>query len=452
MGRESLAGRNDLCILCSGLLLWVMSVAVLWLAVAIAPLRAQAACANPYIVQPGDGWYKIVNKCGIGYPLLIEANRALWERQGETLYVGDRLQMPTTPLPTRPPIYTPIPTPLPTLATTPVSTVQNPRETVRLFWMAVITGIRTGDFRTAYGYFDPQLQSALPYPTFVAGFAATKELTIGSIVTVQENATQATVEAIIIAAEQSGTGWDYHRRRYRNALVLYNGQWRITVMENLGDDAANSCANTIPTRLQRGMRAIVLPQPPTPNRVFREPSRQSPLLGRIYPGEMMTLLDGPRCAQQSVWWYVQADNGVIGWTAEGQPGEYWLAPAGSTPPPPDPSIVGPITFCTTIDQAKRCLNPTNQFPIGLKRLEVNWSFQNLPSHSPITHVWYHNSAPFFQRSSVVWEANRSSTAGFGYTFYAPLGGLPTGQWRLEFRRQRDNQLLQSATFWVGPAR
>lgn len=433
-------------------LLGILLLGTLWLTATDAPIHAQATCPNPYIVQPGDGWYKIANKCGVSYPVLVEANRALWARQGETLYVGDRLQMPTAPLPTRPPLYTPIPTPLSTPVSTPVGTAQSPRETVRLFWVAVINGIRTGDFRTAYSYFDPPLQSTLPYPAFVAGFAATKELTIGSIATVQENATQATVEAIVIAAEQSGTGWAYQRHRYRNTLALSNGQWRITVMENLGDDTPTSCANTIPTRLQRGMRAVVLPQPPTPNRVFREPNRQSSLLGRIYPNEGMTLLDGPRCAQQSVWWYVQADNGVIGWTAEGQPGEYWLAPVGSTPPPPSPSIVGPITFCTTLDQAKRCLNPTNQFSIGLKRIEVNWSFQNLPIHTPITHLWYHNRALFFQRGSVFWEANRGSTTGFGYTFYAPLGGLPTGQWRLEFRRQQDNQLLQSATFWVGPTR
>jgi hypothetical protein len=31
--------------------------------------------------------------------------------------------------------------------------------------------LRTGDFRTAYAYLSPQLQSAITYPTFTAGFA-----------------------------------------------------------------------------------------------------------------------------------------------------------------------------------------------------------------------------------------------------------------------------------------
>ena len=169
---------------------------------------------------------------------------------------------------------------------------------------------------------------------------------------------------------------------------------------------------------------MVLPQPPTPNRVFRCPVASRRCLGRIAPGEAMTLLDGPRCAQQSVWWYVQADNGVIGWTAEGQPSEYWPAPVGSTPPPPDPSIVGPITFCTLIDQAKRCLNSTNQFPIGLKRIEVNWSFQNLPIHSPITHVWYHNGVPFFNADRSFGKPTAAAGPALAIPFILRWAGCP----------------------------
>ena len=104
-------------------LLGILLLGTLWLAATGGSIHAQVTCPNPYIVQPGDGWYKIANKCGVSYPVLVEANRALWERQGETLYVGDQLQMPSTPLPTRPPIYTPISTPL----STPVSTTRNSR-------------------------------------------------------------------------------------------------------------------------------------------------------------------------------------------------------------------------------------------------------------------------------------------------------------------------------------
>ncbi len=406
------------------------------------PAHAQVPCANPYTVQPGDGWFKIANRCGVAYPTLIEANRALWERQGETLYVGDLLQLSPASSPTA--ILTPIATPLP-VTPTPVNSLQNPRETVHFFWLAVMNGTRTGDFRTAYAYVGPQLQSALPYATFAANFATTKEITIASIAVVAADAARAVVDSVIIAAHQEAGEWRYQRDRYRYTLSSINGQWRFVTLQQLDNEPADSCPNTIPTRLQRGMRAYVLPQPPTPNRVFQEPNRQSPLIGRIQPGAAMTLRDGPRCAQNSVWWYVQGDNGIVGWTAEGQPGEYWLAPLAATGTPK----VSPISFCAQVDSANRCLAPMTQFPLGLKRLEVNWNFQHLPLHTPIKHLWYHKGNLFFQREHVIWPANRSSTAGLGYTFYAPLGGLPTGEWRLELRRAADNLLLQSSYFTVG---
>lgn len=402
--------------------------------------RAQALCPSPYVVQAGDSWFKIARRCGVAFEALRDANLPLWQRQGETLYIGDQLQMPSALPPTTTPSYPP--------TLTPVNPGQNARETVRLFWGSVVEGVRTTDFRRAYGYLSPSLQGTTPYPAFAATFAGIRELTISAIATIQENGPQATVEATIVFAQQTTSGWQYMRHRYRYTLTLVNGQWRIESIESQSDNLTNHCAP--PTRLQRGMRAYVLSQPPTPNRVFREPNRQSQLVGRIYPGEQMTLVDGPRCVQNSYWWYVQADNGIIGWTAEGQPGEYWLAPVTSNPPG-RPSV-GPITFCTTVDAGKRCIAPATYFPIGLQRIEVNWTFQNLPIGTPITHIWYHNGRPFFTRSSVIWGENRTSTGGFGCTFFSPLGGLPTGQWRLEFRRQSDNQLLQQATFQIGPTR
>lgn len=422
-----------------------------WGAVALPPLHAQTVCPNPYTVQPGDSWFKIARQCGVDFGALREANRGLWQQQGDTLYIGDVLQLPQpglpAPTPTSPALPTPTPLPSGNLSA---------RETVRFFWLAVINGLRTGDFSTAYAYLSPRLQSTITYPAFAATFAGFHEVTIEAVTAVQENGGQAMVDARIIAAEQASspgagqTGWQYNRHRYRYTLRLVNGQWRLETIDQMSGDPPSSCADAHPTRLQRGGRAYVLPQPPTPNRVFREPDRQSALVGRIYPNEAMTLLDGPRCAQRSVWWYVQADKGVIGWTAEGQPGEYWLAPVGATPPPGQP-VVGPITFCTAVDAAERCLAPTARFPIGLKRIEVNWTFQNLPLATPMIHIWYHNGRPFFTRPGVLWSANRNNTAGFSHTFYAPLGGLPTGTWVLELRRQRDNQLLQRATFAVGPA-
>lgn len=421
--------------------------------------RAQATCPSPYIVQPGDGWLRIAKRCGVTYEALRAANPDLWQQRGEQLQVGDPVQLPASPAAS--PTATPSTTPWPTISTTPTAppvprpTVVNPRqtpiETVRLFWQAIIAGMRSGDFRPAYAYLTPQQQSTLSYAAFQAEFALLHEVTITSIAGVQEGPTGAIVDATIVAANGSGVAWHYQQFRYRYALVPVSGLWRIESMLKLDiapTPVPAGCADAPPTRLQRGMRAYVLPQPPLPNRVFRDPNRQSPLVGRIPPNGAMAILDGPRCGQRSVWWYVQADNGVIGWTAEGQPGEYWLAPLGTTGAP----VVSSILFCTQIDSAKRCLTPTTHFPIGLNRLEVNWTFQNLPVNTPIKHLWYHKGTLYHQRTHVIWPANTTSPSGFGYTFYSPIGGLPTGEWRLEFRRAADNLLLQTGFFVVGPSR
>ena len=90
--------------------------------------RAQALCPSPYFVQSGDSWFKIARKCGVSFETLRDANLALWQRQGETLYIGDQLQMPSALPPTVTPGYTPAPT------ITPVYPGQNARETVRSFW------------------------------------------------------------------------------------------------------------------------------------------------------------------------------------------------------------------------------------------------------------------------------------------------------------------------------
>ena len=115
-----------------------------------------------------------------------------------------------------------------------------------------------------------------------------------------------------------------------------NGQLRllsqIPVGDNGGTPGRTVCPNTYPTRLQKGGRAYVIPTPPQPNRIRNSPSKSATLIGSIQPGEKMSILDWPRCADGWIWWYIQADGGVVGWTSEGDANGYWLAPEGSAPP------------------------------------------------------------------------------------------------------------------------
>ncbi len=85
----------------------------------------------------------------------------------------------------------------------------------------------------------------------------------------------------------------------------------------------------LPSRLSIGMSARVLPG--DPNLINSKPSRPSKhadsrSIGKIPSGQVATVIDGPACRDNIVWWKVQY-NGITGWTGEGEGAVYWLAPA-----------------------------------------------------------------------------------------------------------------------------
>jgi hypothetical protein len=83
------------------------------------------------------------------------------------------------------------------------------------------------------------------------------------------------------------------------------------------------------TRLQVGGSARVSGSAgDTPNRVRDAPSKSANQIGLLAPGSVMTLLEGPVCADGLVFWKVASTElpGGEGWTAEGDGKEYWLEP------------------------------------------------------------------------------------------------------------------------------
>jgi hypothetical protein len=80
-----------------------------------------------------------------------------------------------------------------------------------------------------------------------------------------------------------------------------------------------------PTRLTISIQGRVLPG--LPNNVRTSPDSNAALVGEIPGGSVFTVLAGPQCDQQGiVWWQVDFD-GLIGWTAEGANGTYFIEPA-----------------------------------------------------------------------------------------------------------------------------
>lgn len=84
-----------------------------------------------------------------------------------------------------------------------------------------------------------------------------------------------------------------------------------------------TCLGFMESRLVVGQRGIVSDD--LANNLREQPTSSSARLGEIPSGGEFNVLAGPMCAQELAWWQVDY-NGVIGWTAEGQGDEYWLAP------------------------------------------------------------------------------------------------------------------------------
>lgn len=91
-------------------------------------------------------------------------------------------------------------------------------------------------------------------------------------------------------------------------------------------DPALVCPNTYPTRLKKGIRVFASLYPNLPNRIREQATTRAKILGMINPGEEADVVDGPACAEGWIWWKIKKDNGLTGWTAEGDGKDYWIVP------------------------------------------------------------------------------------------------------------------------------
>lgn len=103
-------------------------------------------------------------------------------------------------------------------------------------------------------------------------------------------------------------------------------------------------------RLSKGMEAQVIAGG-LPNVMREQPGSSSQPLGQIPPEDPFIVLDGPRCTtlDKTVWWQINYNN-LIGWTGEGQDGDYWLEPLGDDTMP-TPTAAAPVIQLITPDNA-----------------------------------------------------------------------------------------------------
>jgi hypothetical protein len=87
-----------------------------------------------------------------------------------------------------------------------------------------------------------------------------------------------------------------------------------------------ACPNVPHSGLEKGSYAFINPLNPTLNNIRSKPGLNNKLIGIMKVDEGASILDGPQCADNMVWWKIKTDSGITGWTGEGQGSDVWLVP------------------------------------------------------------------------------------------------------------------------------
>lgn len=113
---------------------------------------------------------------------------------------------------------------------------------------------------------------------------------------------------------------------YRTPLPGQNDNTPVLVRRT---ETPRECVNTLPPRLKPGDTAGVTYTPPVANRLRKNPGFRGSIITTISPGRTFYVMDGPVCADNLYWYYVNF-QGRYGWTAESDEGQYWLEKRDAT--------------------------------------------------------------------------------------------------------------------------
>ncbi|MBN1202400.1 MAG: SH3 domain-containing protein [Anaerolineae bacterium] len=170
------------------------------------------------------------------------------------------------------------------------------------------------------------------------------------------------------------------------------------------------CAGAMPTRLIAGTQATARDNE-IPKNIRSAPNTTSAILGQIPGGGVITILDGPECAENMVWWQVDYDT-LVGWVSEGQNGIYWFEPLAQAPdvspapadetPAPAPAIpVEPQPY--DLPSNRQAITPTNapllvrfvELTINEEVTALDWSPDGGSlAASGATGIWLYSTAGF----------------------------------------------------------
>lgn len=147
------------------------------------------------------------------------------------------------------------------------------------------------------------------------------------------------------------------------------------------------CSPSLASRLVASEAGRVTPG--SPNNVRSRPGTDHDKVGEIPGGGIFVILDGPACADNMAWWYVEY-QGLVGWTPEGSDGDYWLEPP-----------FGMLPVITTRNASDlRLLNSTEGDTSGM--LEKTLYDEHLLAREVNGFYLYQLFVPFDPQSKMEW--------------------------------------------------
>jgi hypothetical protein len=194
----------------------------------------------------------------------------------------------------------------------------------------------------------PTLQIGLPYQGAVSDATRTEHrLTVGAdaVVTIVLNSNNFDP---VLQIEHNGQIWlivddvgestnaavsdyripeagDYILVVYAFADRPYTGSYTLLVAQGNADTPNQTiCPMALPTPFDFESVAQVR-EDGTARQLYQDPSLSSAKVGRIAPGDTVTLYEGPECEEGALWWWVQ-NGDTSGWVMESNYGDYWLVP------------------------------------------------------------------------------------------------------------------------------
>jgi hypothetical protein len=136
-------------------------------------------------------------------------------------------------------------------------------------------------------------------------------------------------------------GWQQFTIGPKGHLVVQSSYYPIAIGEisgevhlSVGGYGCNNiliyntkpCPNAPVSHLSSGDRAGVTYSNGINVRVRSGAGTKYDKVASLPEGALMSIVDGPICADDYVWWKVKVDKGPTGWVAEGEPGNYFIEP------------------------------------------------------------------------------------------------------------------------------